>query len=361
MSSSFAPRLLVASIFLSQVFASADEVDDHVQAEMKKQHIPGLSLAVVKNGALEKASAYGLANVELNVPVRTDTIFQIQSITKTFTASAIMLLVEEGKISVDDKITGHLSNLPESWKDVTVRHLLTHTSGIKDFINEPIMDLRRDIQPEDVIDALREKPLNFQPGEKYAYSNTGYHLLAMIIRKVTGKYWGEFLKERIFAPLGMNDTRVISHSEIITNRASGYLWERNRLQNGRYIAATILGYAGGGLRSTVLDLAKWDAALCTDKILKLSTVEQMWTPAELNDGSKAGYGFGWGIGTHHGRRLISHTGSHMTGFKSALARFVDDKVTVIVFTNQRGANQMAIATGVAGFYIPELKTKSAGN
>lgn len=127
MSSSLAFRLLAASIFLSQVFASADEVDDYVQTEMKKQHIPGLSLAVVKNGALEKASAYGLANVELNVPVRMDTIFQIQSITKTFTASAIMLLVEEGKISVDDKITRHLSNLPESWIAVTVRHLLTHT------------------------------------------------------------------------------------------------------------------------------------------------------------------------------------------------------------------------------------------
>ncbi len=339
----------------------ADPVDDYVQEQMQKQHIPGLALAVVKNGVLEKASAYGLANVELNVPVQTDTVFQIQSITKTFTASAIMLLVEEGKISVDDKIAKHLSSLPETWNEVTVRHLLTHTSGIKDFINEPIMDLRLDIQPGDVIEALRDKPLNFAPGEKYAYCNTGYHLLAMIIREITGQYWGEFLKERIFDPLGMNDTRVISHLDIITNRASGYLWERNRLQNGRYIAATILGYAGGGLRSTVLDLAKWEAALCSDKILKPSTLEQMWTRAELNDGSKSGYGFGWGIGTHKGRRLISHTGSHMTGFKSAMARFVDDKVTVIVFTNQRGADQMAIATGVAAHYIPALKPSAAAD
>lgn len=361
MKSAIANTIILALILGVIPATQADPADDYVRQQMEKQHIPGLALAVVKNGELEKASGYGLANVELNVPVRTDTVFQMQSITKTFTASAIMLLVEEGKLSVEDNITKYLPGLPDTWNAVTVRHLLTHTSGIKDFINEPIMDLRLDIQPGDVIEALRDKPLNFQPGEKYAYSNTGYHLLAMIIREVTGKYWGEFLKERIFDPLGMNDTRVISHSEIITNRASGYLWERNRLENGRYIAATILGYAGGGLRSTVLDLAKWEAALCSDKILKPSTLEQMWTRAELNDGSKSGYGLGWGIGTHQGRRLISHTGAHMTGFKSAMVRFADDGVTVIVFTNQRGADQMAIATGVAAFYIPALKTGATRN
>lgn len=361
MNSSILSGITFVFTLASLIATHAEPVDDYVQEQMQKQHIPGLTLAVVKDGVLEKASAYGLANVELNVPTRTDTIFQIQSITKTFTASAIMLLVEEGKLSLADKISEHLSGLPESWKDVTVRHLLTHTSGIKDFINEPVMDLRLDILPGDVIRALHEKPLNFQPGEKYAYCNTGYHLLAMIIREITGQYWGEFLQDRVFDPLGMNDTRVISHAEIITNRASGYLWERDRLQNGRYIAATVLGYAGGGLRSTVLDLAKWDAALCSDKILKPATLEQMWTRAELNDGSKAGYGFGWGIGTHQGRRLISHTGSHMTGFKSAMARFVDDKVTVIVFTNQRGADQMAIATGVAAHYIPALKPSAAAD
>jgi D-alanyl-D-alanine carboxypeptidase len=355
------PRFLIVSLVLSPTLLLADEVDEYLQAEMAKQHIPGLALGVVKDGRLERAAAYGLANLELNVPAQTDTIFQIQSITKTFTAGAIMLLVEEGRISVDDKITKHLANLPETWRDVTVRHLLSHTSGIKDFINEPVMDLRLDIQPGDVIEALREKPLNFPPGEKYAYSNTGYHLLAMIIREITGQDWGEFLKERFFDPLGMNNTRVISHSEIITNRASGYLWEQGRAQNGRYIAASILGYAGGGLRSTVLDLAKWEAALCSDKILKPATLEQMWTPAALNDGSKASYGFGWGIGTHMNRRLISHTGSHVTGFKSVLARYVDDKITVIILTNQRAANQMAIAHGVAAFYIPERKPDPAGN
>jgi CubicO group peptidase (beta-lactamase class C family) len=297
----------------------------------------------------------------LNVPVRPDTVFQIQSITKTFTSSGVMRLVEEGKIDLDDKITKYLDNLPESWKDVTVRHLLSHTSGIKDFINEPTVDMRKDIQPEDVIETLRKLPVNFQPGEKYAYSNTGYHLLAMIIHKITGQYWGEFLKERILVPLEMNDTRVISLSGIITNRASGYLWENGELRNGRFIAPTILAYAGGGLRSTVLDLAKWDAALYTEKILKRSTLDQMWAPMKLNDGSDSSYGLGWGVTNIQGHRLISHTGSHMTGFKTALARFVDDKLTVIVFTNQREAEQMAIARGVAGFYVPALRGRSGSN
>jgi CubicO group peptidase (beta-lactamase class C family) len=361
MNSSTTARILIASVLLAPFVSRAEDVDDYVKAEMNKQHIPGLALVVVKNGHVDKSAAYGLANVELNVPVRTDTIFQIQSITKTFTASAVMLLVEEGKIGLDDKITKHLDNLPESWKEITVRHLLSHTSGIKDFINEPTVDMRKDIQPEDVIESLRKLPLNFQPGEKYAYSNTGYHLLAMIIRKVTGQYWGEFLKERILDPLEMNNTRVISLASIITNRAAGYLWENGELRNGRFIAPTILAYAGGGLRSTVLDLAKWDAALYTEKILKRSTLDQMWTPMKLNDGSNSSYGLGWGVTNYHGHRLISHTGSHMTGFKTALARFVDDKLTVIVFTNQREAEQMAIARGVAGFHIPELQVRSAKN
>ena len=339
----------------------SDEVDDYVQGEMKKQHILGLALAVVKNGTAEKVAGYGLANVEWNVPVRPDTVFQIQSVTKTFTASAVMLLVEEGKISLDDNITNYFSDLPKSWEGITVRHLLTHTSGIKDFINEPTVDLRKDLSPADVIESLRDKPLNFAPGEKYAYSNTGYHLLGMIIRKVTGKSWDEFVRERILDPLGMNDTRVVSFSALITNRAAGYAWEDGRIQNGHFIAPTILGYAGGGFRSTVLDLAKWDAALYGEQILKQSSLEQMWTTAELNDGSKSTYGFGWGLGRHQGRRLVSHTGSHATGFKSILARYVDDKLTVIILTNQRAANQTAIANGVAAFYIPGLKPKEAGN
>lgn len=357
---SFLSFCLLLALTLAAPDLRADKVDDYVREQMDKQHIPGLALAVVKDGTVEKSAAYGFANVELDVPTKVDTIFQIQSITKTFTASAIMILVEEGKIGLDDKITKYLSDVPESWNEITVRHLLTHTSGIKDYINEPTVNMRLEIRPQGVIESLRNLPLNFKTGEKYAYCNTGYHLLGMIIRKVTDKNWDDFVRERILDPLGMNDTRVISWSDIIPNRASGYAWEDGTLQNGNYIAITILGYAGGGFRSTVLDLAKWDAALYTDKILKPSTLKQMWTPARLNDGSLSNYGFGWGVTNLHGHRVVSHTGSHSTGFRTALIRFPDDKLTVIVFTNQRGAMQTLIANGVAGFFIPGLNGKPAG-
>lgn len=354
-------RAMFALVLLTPRFAHGDEVDDYIRAEMERQHIPGLSLAVVKNGEIQKSAGYGLANVEAGLPVRSETVFQIQSITKTFTASGVMLLVEQGKIGLEDKLTKYLDDLPENWSGVTIRHLLTHTSGIKDFINEPTVDMRKDIEPVEVIESLRKLPLNFPTGDKYAYSNTGYHLLAMVIQKVTGKFWSDYLEETILDPLQMNDTRVIGWANVITNRAAGYLWVDGKLQNGRHIAPTILGYAGGGFRSTALDLAKWDAALCSEKILKRATLEQMWTPAKLNDGSNMSYGLGWSIGKHRGHRLISHTGSHMTGFKTALTRFVDDQLTVIVLTNQREANQMAIATGVAAFYIPGLKPDADKN
>lgn len=346
-----ATHLVLSLALLLSVQCYADKVDDYVQGEMEKQHIPGLSLAVLRSGETIKCAAYGLANIEANLPARPETVFQLQSITKTFTATAVMMLVEEGKIGLDDKVTKYVEGLPACCNEITVRHLLSHTSGVKDFINEPTVDLRKDISAQRVVKSLVDLPLNFAPGEKYSYSNTGYHLLGMIIHKVTDKLWHEFVKERIFDPLGMNDTRVISLSHVITNRAEGYVWENDRLQNGHFVAPTILAYAGGGMRSTILDMTKWDAALYTEKLLKHSTLEQMWISERLNNGSKAGYGFGWAVGEFRGHRLVSHTGSHMTGFKTAILRFLDDKLTVVVLTNQRAAEQVKIGQGVAAMYF----------
>jgi CubicO group peptidase (beta-lactamase class C family) len=329
-------------------------VDEMVKWEMERQGIPGLSLAVVRDGKVVLAKGYGLANVELGVAATPETVYQLQSLSKSFTATGIMMLVEQGKVGLDDRVGKHLEVPTDRWKNITVRHLLSHTSGIKDFINEPAASLRLDATEEEVLRAAARRPLNFEPGEKYAYSNTNYHLLAMVIRKVTGKPYGEFLRERIFDPLGMGQTRVISLAEIIPNRAAGYRRERGSLRNGEYVAPTILGYGGGGLRSTVLDLAKWDAALYTEKLLKQSTLQQMWAPAKLNSGKPAAYGFGWGIGTIRGHRCLSHTGAHVTGFATALCRFVDDKLTVIVLSNLSTANAAGIAQRIARLYIPGL-------
>jgi len=332
----------------------AAQVDAVVRRAMDKQRIPGLSLAVIQDGRLVVAKGYGMANVELQVPATLETVYQIQSMTKSFTATGIMMLVEEGKVGLDGKISRYLGGTPEIWKNIAVRHLLTHTSGIKDFINEPTASLRLDVTEEEVLKATALRPLNFLPGERYAYSNTNYHLLAMIIHKVTGKSYGEFLAERIFKPLGMTSTRVISLSDIVPNRAAGYQMAPGGWRNGETIASSILGYGGGGLLSTVLDMVKWDAALYTESVLKRSSLEQMWTPAALNNGKRTEYGFGWVVQTMRGHRCISHGGANVTGFRSTITRFVDDRLTVVVLANSIEVGIDRLAQKVAGIFVPDL-------
>ena len=329
-------------------------VDEIVQQAMQKQGIPGVSLAVVQDGRLVLAKGYGMANIELQVPATPETVYQIQSITKSFTATGIMLLVEEGRIRLEDKISAHLENTPGTWQEITVRHLLTHTSGIKDFINDPTASLRLDVTEEEVFKATAPRPLNFQPGERYAYSNTNYHLLAMIIRKLTGKSYGDFLRERLFQPLGMSDTEVNRLSAIIPHRAAGYQMAADGWRNGELIAPSILAYGGGGLLSTVRDMAKWDAALYSESILKKTSLEQMWTPATLNNGKSTDYGLGWSIQSVAGHRCLSHDGAHITGFQTSFNRYVDDRLTVVVFSNCMGLGVDRLAQRVAGVFVPKL-------
>jgi D-alanyl-D-alanine carboxypeptidase len=350
-------RMWVVAMMVALVgrVAGADAIDDYVKAEMEKKNIPGVALAVVKSGEVIKLSGYGLGNVEHKIPVTAETVFQIQSITKTFTAIGVLMLVEEGKLKLEDAVSKHLERTPDSWREITLRHLLTHTSGIKDFINEPTASLRLEVSEEQVLKATAPRPLNFQPGEKYAYSNTNYHLLAMIIRKQTRKAYGEFLKERIFEPLGMKNTRIMSHSEIISNRAAGYLKRGNALRNGEYVAENILAYGGGGIISTATDMAKYAAALGANKVLKKALLDQAWVGMKLNDGSVSNYGLGWGTGQINGHRHVGHSGAHMTGFTSSLMHYVDDGLSVVVLTNANHGNPGEIAKEVAGLYDPALK------
>ena len=207
-----------------------------------------------------------------------------------------------------------------------------------------------------MLEATAPRPLNFTPGERYLYSNTGYHLLAMVIRKASGKSYGDFLAERIFKPLGMAHTRVQDLAEVIPGRAAGYNWGDGKLTNGEYVAQPILSYGGGGVLSTARDLAKWDAALRGETVLKRSTLEQTWAPATLNDGKKSTYGLGWGTGSLSGHRYVQHSGGHVTGFQTFLRRYVDDGLTVIVLTNQSGnVDPAKIGARVAGMFDPSLE------
>src|SRR5262245_61663762 len=281
----FIKRTLLFAIVLlgaAAVAARADKVDDYVKAEMQKQHVPGLSLAVIKDGKVIKVEGYGLANVELNVPASPESVYKIGSVSKQFIATGIMLLMQEGRISLTDPVSKFLEGTPDTWKEITVRHLLTHTSGI---VREaPGFDPMK-IQPDaDVIKTAYPLPLRFAPGEKWEYCNVGYFTLAEIIHKVSGKSWPDYLKERVFAPLEMNATRTTTMTDIVPNRAGGYIWRNGNQQNADVFFAL---RPSGAFLSTVLDLAKWDAALYTDRLLKQSARDQMWTRVKLNNGTSS--------------------------------------------------------------------------
>lgn len=346
--------LLNIFLLISAVSAqTADRVDDFIKAEMQKQHIPGVSVAVIKDGKPIKIKGYGLANVETNTPVTNETVFKIGSISKPIIAMGIMLLVEEGKLSLDDKISKYLEGTPETWKDITVRHLLSHTSGI---VREAPGFNPAKIQPDaDVIKTAYQSPLVFTPGEKYQYCNVGYFSLAEIIRKVSGKPWSEFLTERIFKPFGMNSTRTTTFDEIVPNRANGYSFSKNKLSNSEVYQAL---RPSGAFLSTISDLVKLENALAGKSFLKPETRKIMWTPFKFNDGKDSLYGLGWVTDEVNGRKRIGHGGS-LNGFRSHFSRFVDDGITIIVLTNLAEVDSSRFSNDIAAQYIPALAKTNA--
>jgi CubicO group peptidase (beta-lactamase class C family) len=335
-----------------QSAASTAAVTDYVKAEMARQHIPGLSLLVVKDGKIVRAEGFGLANVELQVPVKPDTVFQSGSVGKQFTATAVMMLVEEGKAGLDDPLTKYFADAPLSWKDVTVRELLSHTAGFGDYPKD--FDFHKDRTEDEELKMVEGIPLAYPPGTKWDYSNLGYLTLGVLIHRVTGEFYGDFLQQRIFKPLGMQSTRIISEADIVQNRAAGYRLVKGELKNQEWVAPTINTTADGSLYFSILDLAKWDAALYTEKLLKRSSLDLMWTPVKLKNGqpNKGGYGFGWFIETRNRHRCIHHDGAWQ-GFETAIDRYVDDRVTVVALANLADSKPGEIARHVAEMYLAE--------
>ncbi len=327
------------------------KIDDFIKSEMQQQRIPGVSLAVVKDGQLVLAKGYGFANVEHQVAVRPETIFQSGSVGKQFTATAVMMLVEDGKINLDEKIGKYLGNVPDAWKNITVRNLLTHTSGMASYPKD--FDFRRDYTEDELLKIAKTIPVAFAPGERWQYSNMGYATLGILISKVTGKFYGDFLQERIFKPLDMKTARIINEADIIPNRAAGYRLVKGELKNQEWVSPSMNTTADGSLYLTALDMAKWDAALYGEKLLKKTSFDEMWTPVKLNDGRTARYGFGWTLGEVNKHRIIEHGGSWQ-GFKSFIARYPNDRLTVIVFANLAQAYEAMLAHGVAAIYNPAL-------
>jgi CubicO group peptidase (beta-lactamase class C family) len=333
---------------------TADEVDDYVRATMEELKIPGLSIAIVRDGEAVRAQGYGLANVELEVPVTPDTIFQTGSVGKQFTAAGILLLAEEGKLKLDDPLALHFPSAPAAWHRITIRHLLTHTSGLKDY-GEDEIDFRRDYTEKELLEIDWKVPLEFEPGTQWSYSNTGYTVLGILTSKLADMHWSEFQKQRIFEPLGMTTARVISESEIVMNRADGYEKnEEDELRNQEWVAPTLNTLADGAVYVTAKDMVAWDAALRERKLLSESSYEAWWTPVSLGDGITFPYGFGWSLEEQRGRRLIEHGGSWQ-GFRAAIARYVENGLTVIVLANAAGTPTEAIAHEIAGIVDADLR------
>lgn len=354
---------IAALVLVSARPGAGDAIDAYVAAEMGRQRIPGLSLAVVRRGVVTKAKGYGLANVELSVPATPRTVYQSGSLGKQFTAVAVMMLVEKGALSLDDRIARFLPEAPATWRDITVRHLLTHTGGMGDYTEK--IDLHRDYKTEELLAFAAEQPLEFPAGEKWSYSNTGYMVLGILIQRVGGQFYGDMLRDRVFKPLGMDSARVISEADIVPNRAAGYRLVDGALKNQDWVAPSLNTTADGALYFSVLDMAKWDAALYTEQLVKRASLEQVFTPTRLKDGSihrdedGSGYGFGWVIGEQAGHRRIEHGGSWQ-GFEAHIARYVDDGVTVIVLANLADSDPGVIGHGVAGLVVRSLRAPEPG-
>lgn len=360
--------LVAVAALAGNTLATADDVDGKVdamvQSELLRQHIPGAAVGVYRDGKLTKAQGYGLANVEWDAAVTPDTIFQSGSMGKQFAATGVMMLVEEGKVGLDDPIKKYFPDAPEIWNDIKVHNLLSHTSGLSEYetgartkVGGPFY-MRLDYSEDELYKRIKEMPMDFKTGEDWAYRNTNYVLLGILIHKVTGKFYGDFLQERIFRPLGMSRTRIISEEDIIPRRAAGYRLVRGELKNQEWVSPSLNSTADGALYFTVEDLQKWDAALYTERLLKKASLDRMWTVEKLNNGkpNKANYGFAWEINNVNGHRVIEHGGAWQ-GFTTYIARYVDDRLTVVALTNLDSghSNPKKITSGVAAIYNPALK------
>jgi CubicO group peptidase (beta-lactamase class C family) len=313
------------------------KVDEYMKAAVEVERFSG-SILIARDGQPVVSKSYGMANVELDAPNTPKTVFRLASITKQFTAAAIMMLQERGKLNTGDSICKYLNDCPAAWQPITIRHLLTMTHGIAGATLAEIGALRGlPVPHEQWLEATKKKPLAFTPGENFRYGNSGYTLLGLIIERLSGKSYGEFLQENIFAPLGMKQTGYEDPRRIIKNRATGYRQLLGDPVTNVPYAEIFALYAAGGVYSTTEDLLLWDKALYTEKILSRKSIDEMFTPfKEMLPGKS--YAYGWWMSRKFGRQEIAH-GGNLAGFITYLARFPSDRVTVIVLSNNgRGSS-----------------------
>ncbi len=335
--------------------ATMDSVDAFVRAEMRRQRIPGVAVGIVNKGEVT-ARGFGFANLEHMVPVTDQTLFQSGSLGKMFTATAVMLQVEDSKLALTDTITKFFPGAPAEWRGITVRHLLTHTSGIPDYTTSTF-DYRKDYSEDELARFAFAQKTEFPAGSRWNYSNTGYALLGFIVHKVSGQFYGDVLAERVFKPLGMTSARIIDEADVIPNRAAGYQLVDGQLKNQDWVAPKLNTTADGSLYLSLRDLLVWNAAVKRRAILKPQSWQTILTPVRLQSGKTYPYGMGWSIDTRNGHALQNHGGAWQ-GFKTQLSRFVDDDLDIVVLANLAQADPARFADGIAGIINPALAVRA---
>jgi CubicO group peptidase (beta-lactamase class C family) len=337
------------------------QVDEFVRAEMQREKVPGVAIGIVSKGGVVAVKGYGDANVELGVPVTGETIFQSGSVGKQFTATAVMLQVEDGKLALDDSITKYFTDAPASWRAITVRNLLTHTSGIPNYAyhsgnssdSTGGIDLRRDYTEEEWTRIAYRMPLDFAPGSRWSYSNTGYLLLGILIHKVSGQFYGDVLKDRVFTPLGMKTARIISEEDIVAHRAAGYRLVNGQLKNQEWVSPTLNSTADGALYLSMLDFVAWDRGLRAQAVLKSQSWSQINTPVVLKSGKTYPYGFGWQVDESNGKPWYHH-GGLWQGFTTYISRYLADDLTILVLANLANTQVDRFVDGIAAIIDPKL-------
>jgi len=350
--------------------AGADKIskdlDAYVQAEMTRRHIPGLALAVIQGQQLRKMSTYGYASVEYSVPVQPATVFHLASISKVFTSVAVMVLVDSGKLNLDDRIGKYLDGLPPKWQSISIRRLLSHTSGLPDFLTNPEVSLATVADtPQGTLKALRSRPMDFEPGSRWQYNQTNYMLLSMLIEKLSGQSFAQFCKSHLFAPLSLESAVFADQRAVVANRATEYTRldltnEANPMLDHAelldYRMAPIL-YPGGGMNISVADFSRWLMALTAGKLISKQSLETLWMPAQLKDGKSVdgleypapwtSYGLGWMLNPHGNHPQAGHMG----GARTSMAVFPKDDLAVIVLTNLQGDEPDSLLTEIANRYL----------
>ncbi len=349
--------LIASLIFLVfSAAALATDIDDYIKHEMLARQVPGAAYAVIDRGKVQ-LNAYGIANLETSTKVQTDTVFEVASVVKPFTAIAVMQLVEAGKITLDDPIKKYIENAPAAWDSVITRHLLSHTAGFgMNFFawgESPPLE----VSTRQHLNHIVAAPLLFPPGEGAFYSDDGFFLLGMIIEKVSGQKYRDYMREHIFAPAGMNSTRIEDRLEIVKNHVAEYVLTNGRIVHDRRLWQHELP-SFYGLWTTVGDMAKWDRALDEGLLLKPETLHSMWVPTHLKNGNPAivdgyPYGLGWFVLEVAGHPIVAHPGY----YGSVVIKFPKDDLTVILFTNlatSEGSYQVPMAAQIAALARPDL-------